>query len=694
MNELKHYKMYKAGKLWLTATITVLAFTGMATSVKADNQETAATAPQSVIASNSSASSAASVSAEPGSAVSSSTSQGNTATVASSAAPATNAQAAVSESANSSSPLKDQLDNNLLSEAERFHIFANNVQIGADVNGNIATRHYLSGNEFGTRNESHNYKLDGQTGDVYYIESFDQLGANAFRNPNSHVVFGNDAWGKIEIKDHHVFANGVRLDQLNPDKEKVENIKLIDFDQEFTNLRNLADLYAKQEQTEGVKVDFSDMNNRFIDISGVTQGAKTIFINVPLEYLSAPQPLTIKGLSSSEDGPVVILNVNMGSQTNVFLNTQTKLTYDDGQAINPSEGHSKPNHVIWNFGSAKAQLNVSGGYFLGSVLAPQSELNAGCNMDGNLIADRVNVTGGETHRWDLRGGTIIPHFPNNVYPVIPTAPTQPTSPSTPTQPTTPETPTSPTKPTTPVTPTSPTQPTKPETPTSPTQPTTPAKPTSPTQPTKPVMPTSPTQPTSPAKPTSPTQPTSPAKPTSPTQPTKPVTPTSPTQPTTPETPTDPTQPTTPVMPTSPTQPTKPETPTAPTQPTKSETPTTPQPTVPEIITPTVPMKTASVDGKQSTTLSVDGTAKTSVDASYQASVPSHDEQVGNQVTSLTTSLSVASSLATPKQTSQSGVGHREGQGLPQTGNSRSVLATVMGLIIGSLSLFGFRKRYF
>ncbi|MGN1283032.1 MAG: KxYKxGKxW signal peptide domain-containing protein [Limosilactobacillus sp.] len=332
MNELKHYKMYKAGKLWLTATITVLAFTGMATSVKADNQETAATAPQSVIASNSSASSAASVSAEPVSSVASSTPQSSTATVASSAAPAANgnAQATVSESANSSSPLKDQLDNNLLSEAERFHIFANEVQIGADVNGNIATRHYLSGNEFGTRNESHNYKLDGQTGDVYYIESFDQLGANAFRNSNSHVVFGNDAWGKIEIKDHHVFANGVRLDHLDPDKEKVENTKLIDFDQEFKNLRNLADLYAKQDQTEGVKVDFSDMNNRFIDISGVALGVKTIFVNVPLEYLSAPQPLTIKGLSSGEDGPVVILNVNMGSQTNVFLNTQTKLTYDDG----------------------------------------------------------------------------------------------------------------------------------------------------------------------------------------------------------------------------------------------------------------------------------------------------------------------------------------------------------------------------
>ena len=43
-------EMYKAGKLWLTATITVLAFTGMTTAVKADDQGTSTINTQQVIA--------------------------------------------------------------------------------------------------------------------------------------------------------------------------------------------------------------------------------------------------------------------------------------------------------------------------------------------------------------------------------------------------------------------------------------------------------------------------------------------------------------------------------------------------------------------------------------------------------------------------------------------------------------------
>ena len=49
MGNSEHYKMYKAGKLWLTAAITVLAFTGMTASVKADDQGTKPTDRKSVV---------------------------------------------------------------------------------------------------------------------------------------------------------------------------------------------------------------------------------------------------------------------------------------------------------------------------------------------------------------------------------------------------------------------------------------------------------------------------------------------------------------------------------------------------------------------------------------------------------------------------------------------------------------------
>lgn len=182
MNESKHYKMYKAGKLWLTATITVLAFTGMTTAVKADDQGTSTINTQQVIAASNGPAESTTASASTATASSATTE---------SAAVADNTQVNVLE--NDSSSEERLLDNNLLSRAESFHIFVNEVQIGADVNGNIATRHYISGNEFGTRNESHNYKLNGQNGDVYYIESFDRLGANVFRNSNSYIIFGDQA---------------------------------------------------------------------------------------------------------------------------------------------------------------------------------------------------------------------------------------------------------------------------------------------------------------------------------------------------------------------------------------------------------------------------------------------------------------------------------------------------------------------
>ena len=444
MGNSEHYKMYKAGKLWLTAAITVLAFTGMTASVKADDQGTKPTSTQQVVPSGSAV--ASTVSATTGMPASGAA---PTTPAASPSVPTTanTEQANVSESGPAEQNEEPQLDNNLLSRAGSFHIFANEVRIGADVNGNIATRHYVSGNEFGTREESHNYKLAGKPVDVSYIESFDQLGANAFRNKNDdgdpkndsylYIAFGDQAWDKIKIENNQVFANGTRLDKLNNKADAVHHEKLIDFDQEFKTLNKLADFYARQEATKGVKVDFHDMNNRTIDVSGVDPETKIIYANVPAEYLSAAQPLTIKGLSTNENGPVVILNVVFNSTDDLFIGTQTRLVYTNGQMVNVNEKHDKPNHVIWNFGTGKRKLNVNSGYFLGSVLAPQSELNAGVNMDGNLIADHVNVTGGETHRWDLRG-TIprhhhIPYIPENLYPVIPhwsQESSQPSMPST------------------------------------------------------------------------------------------------------------------------------------------------------------------------------------------------------------------------------------------------------------------------
>ena len=155
------------------------------------------------------------------------------------------------------------------------------------------------------------------------------------------------------------------------------------------------------------------MNNRYIDVSGVAAGTQIIYVNVPFEYLSDPQPITIKGISNSLTGPTIVINVTGIPDGNQNISTQVQFNYIDGtNALPNSEGHTEPNHVLWNLGTGGQTFNFSSGRFMGSILAPNATINAGVNIDGNIVANVVNITGGESHRWDIHPQ--------------PTQPTQPT----------------------------------------------------------------------------------------------------------------------------------------------------------------------------------------------------------------------------------------------------------------------------
>ncbi|WP_241247486.1 collagen-binding domain-containing protein [Lactobacillus acetotolerans] len=259
----------------------------------------------------------------------------------------------------------------------------------------------MNGPEFGSRNESHNHTAC----DVYYIGTIDQIGANGFRTDNNYVILGDDS--NVEFKGNQVYVNGNRLDHLK--KEDVQVAKgYIDVKSELNTLKGNADAdYLRGlNQSDGVIINSADMNNRSIDVSRAKDNQ--IVVNVDKDWLEAPQPITIKGLNSNANGPVVILNVQ-GTKNEVNWQTQIHLVYDDGSSLSPNEDHSKSNHVLWNFGNDVKKLNINGGYLMGSVLAPNSELTVNVNADGNLIADRVNIRGGESHRWDLWAPELVKH---------------------------------------------------------------------------------------------------------------------------------------------------------------------------------------------------------------------------------------------------------------------------------------------
>ncbi|WP_458032034.1 mucin-binding protein [Limosilactobacillus fermentum] len=307
--------------------------------------------------------------------------------------------------------INDLNTNSVLKLASLFHIFANQASLSADTNGNLAVKILNGSNDFGTRGDSYNLI----SGDIYYIQQLAKnLQSNAFRNKTfNHVVLGKDV--KVSIENNKVLINGITMDNLKPEDvyQDINGRTYIDFSDVFQQLISASTSYTSTTQSKGVISNYSDMNNRYIDVSGVAAGTQIIYVNVPFEYLSDPQPITIKGISNSLTGPTIVINVTGIPDGNQNISTQVQFNYIDGRnALPNSEGHKEPNHVLWNLGTGGQTFNFSSGRFMGSILAPNATINAGVNIDGNIVANVVNITGGESHRWDIHPQ--------------PTQPTQPT----------------------------------------------------------------------------------------------------------------------------------------------------------------------------------------------------------------------------------------------------------------------------
>ena len=241
--------------------------------------------------------------------------------------------------------------------------------------------------------------------DLSYIQNIENnrtLNDRAFRANNSVAVLGNsikvaeNSSKQIEINDKRVST----LSTDNTYQDKGTN-KYIDFDQYFNDLTSKSSNYMNTSQSAGVETNFQDMNNQSINVSKADQTQKSIYVDIDYSKLSNPQDITIKGLSSKLDGPSIIFNVKNVPYKDASLQTKINYVYDNGTTVKSNgEDHSMPNHVLWNFGTSANTLNVSG-RILGSILAPNATINTTVNIDGNIVASNVNVSG-ETHRWDLQ----------------------------------------------------------------------------------------------------------------------------------------------------------------------------------------------------------------------------------------------------------------------------------------------------
>ena len=302
--------------------------------------------------------------------------------------------------------IKDLSDKHPLGIAGIFHIFGNEVTQNGHIAGNIAADK-LSGTNFGTNSNATNNLTNG---DIHYVGNLN--GLNKIDGDNKVVIFGPDIeyrsfendgaievnygtaekpdWRKVDIPYNHI----VQADQK------------IDIQGELDKLSQKSDNWASQAQTEGVKADFNDLNNSWTDVSEAIKNAgdsrEPIYVTIDAAHLSGDKRnITIKGIPAGAEAPMIILNVINIQGGDLTVQTHLVLEYADGNNIGgSSETPNQFNKLLWNFGTDVNKLHFAGDYHLGSVLATNAHITNAVNIDGNIIGNKVTVSG-ETHRWDL-----------------------------------------------------------------------------------------------------------------------------------------------------------------------------------------------------------------------------------------------------------------------------------------------------
>ena len=315
--------------------------------------------------------------------------------------------------------------NGTLDLASIFGTFSKHLKIDADYRGNLATGDYQGGQQFGTQDD-----INGNLTniDVDYIQKISGwLGSNAFLADYNHIVFGKDVNVGIGQKDGKLYVNNNRMDHVSlGDNADITQDKAgsnyIDFEQIFNILSGNAQRLSQHDSdTRGVwqryenpRIDSNPSNTDYlINVSKAHKDADNrIYVNVPYEYLTGARNTRIVGLTESNFGPVVVINVTgIPEGQAIQINRHLQLQYSDwkskfgGNWYNSSNvWQGEPNHLLWNFGTTSSTIEFQSP-FAGSVLAPNAHVITDADFAGNIAADTIE-TKGTYRRWDLNGQLI------------------------------------------------------------------------------------------------------------------------------------------------------------------------------------------------------------------------------------------------------------------------------------------------
>lgn len=412
----------KKGKEWALSCVAVSAavLMGMSTTTQAD----AATTVNNGFTNSTSVSDNSNASQTTNTTNADATTQGlaqstsNTATTQSSSQNQTAVTQSVNDDVQNGGSVSDDFSNensNQLGYASNFHIFANEATLNAHTNGNLAV---------GTLNGKVNFGTNIHEGylnkDISYVQNHNTIASSSFVQGNADrtnkVVFGES--NDVDVTDTtRTKVDGTNIDHLTKSEtyQDKNGNTYIDFGAYFSQLDSKSNTLSNMEPTVSVQAsDFPDRNQRVINLEDYNPNENNqIIIHLDADVLNMDTPIYLYGLSADRGGTSVIINVDTKGQNPYDVNSQIKLTFNNGEgAINNERPNQETeffddNHLLWNFYDSTASDNLYDGTinikrpFQGSVLAPKATVNADANLDGNIVADKVNVNA-ETHRWDLQ----------------------------------------------------------------------------------------------------------------------------------------------------------------------------------------------------------------------------------------------------------------------------------------------------
>ena len=276
-----------------------------------------------------------------------------------------------------------------LGEAANFGLVGfDSIHLNAHTNSNIATEHAYIGAAFG------NHANGVDEPEVSYMDEVDG-NINVSLPADSKIVFGQSNTIGQTDNGNSWTVNGNKPEMQTsgslPKSERVlkdsKTVKYLDLKAMEKSMTSLSSKWSKAPEANATH-DFSDMNKRHIDANG-----DVAHINIDAKELQGNRVTATLG-----DDTRLIVNVDAEGADNITLpqldvdginHAEYAKWTNKGVIYNLTDSKAKDGQYHGNVGTAGASSSV--------ILAPEANVDASQNVEGQIIAKNVTI-GGEFHR--------------------------------------------------------------------------------------------------------------------------------------------------------------------------------------------------------------------------------------------------------------------------------------------------------